>query len=441
VDIVIGTHRLLQKDVKFAALGLLIVDEEQRFGVAAKEALKQLRREVDVLTLTATPIPRTLHMTMLAVRDISTIETPPEERLAIRTYVTPYDPQVITEAIQRELARGGQVFFVHNRVESIHAVARRLKQLVPEARIAVAHGQQSEAALEKVMVDFYMKKVDLLLCTTIIESGLDVPSANTIIIDRADTLGLAQLYQLRGRVGRDKYRAYAYLLIPAEGGMTEVARKRLQVIAELTELGSGFKIASRDLEIRGAGNLLGAEQSGHITAVGFDLYTQLIQETVRELKGQPLETVVDPTIRLHVEGFIPETYVPDATLRLNLYKRLSAMTEADRLQVFGEELADRFGPLPGEVQRLLRVMELKIEARGLRIREIDARREATRVFFAPDPPVTPETILALLRSERGRLKYLPEDTLEYRTDAPTPEARIEAARKLLQRLRAGVTVR
>lgn len=222
--------------------------------------------------------------------------------------------------------------------------------------------------------------------------------------------------------------------------MTEVARKRLQVIAELTELGSGFKIASRDLEIRGAGNLLGAEQSGHIAAVGFDLYTQLIQETVRELKGQPLETVVDPTIRLHVEGFIPEPYVPDATLRLNLYKRLSATTEADRLPIFAEELADRFGPLPGEVERLLRVMELKIEARDLRIKEIDARREAIRVSFAPDPPVSPQTILALLRAERGRLKYVPEDTLEYRTDAPTPEARIEAARKLLQRLRTGVTV-
>ncbi|HSB69294.1 MAG TPA: transcription-repair coupling factor [Candidatus Methylomirabilis sp.] len=441
VDIVIGTHRLLQKDVKFAALGLLVVDEEQRFGVAAKEALKQLRREVDVLTLTATPIPRTLHMTMLGVRDVSTIETPPEERLAIRTYVTPYDPQVITEAIQREIARGGQVFFVHNRVESIHAVARRLKQLVPEARIAVAHGQQGEAALEKVMVDFYLKKVDVLLCTTIIESGLDVPSANTIIIDRADTLGLAQLYQLRGRVGRDKYRAYAYLLVPAEGGMTEVARKRLQVIAELTELGSGFKIASRDLEIRGAGNLLGAEQSGHIAAVGFDLYTQLIQETVRELKGQPVESVVDPTIRLQIEGFIPEAYVPDASVRLNLYKRLAAVTETERLPAFAEELADRFGPAPGEVERLLRVMELKIQARALRIREIDARREAIRVTFAPSPPVSPETILSLLRSERGRLKYLPEDTLEYRTDAPTPEARIEAARKLLQRLQTGVTVR
>jgi len=440
VDVVIGTHRLLQKDVKFSALGLLVVDEEHRFGVAAKEALKQLRREVDVLTLTATPIPRTLHMTMLGVRDVSTIETPPEERLAIRTYVTPYDPDVIGEAIRSELTRGGQVFFVHNRVASIHAVARHLKQIAPEARISVAHGQQSESALEKVMVDFYLKKVDVLLCTTIIESGLDVPSANTIIIDRADTLGLAQLYQLRGRVGRDKYRAYAYLLVPADGGMSEVARKRLQVIAELTELGSGFKIAARDLEIRGAGNLLGAEQSGHITAVGFDLYTQLIQETVRELKGEPAEAEVDPTIRLRAEGFIPESYIPDPASRLNLYKRLASLREAKGLTDFAEELVDRFGPVPDEVEWLLRMMDLKIQARRLRIQEIDGRREAIRVRFGPDPPVSAETIVALLRTERGRLKYLPEDTLEYRTDGTTPEARLAAARKLLHRLTAGVTV-
>ncbi len=441
VDIVIGTHRLLQKDVGFHALGLLVVDEEQRFGVAAKEALKRLRREVDVLTLTATPIPRTLHMTMLGVRDASTIETPPEERLAIRTTVTPHDPQVITEAIRRELSRGGQVFFVHNRVETIHAMARHLRRLVPEARLAVAHGQQSEATLEKIMVDFYLKKVDVLLCTTIIESGLDVPSANTIIIDRADTLGLAQLYQLRGRVGRDRYRAYAYLLVPAEGGMTEVARRRLQVIAELTELGSGFKIAARDLEIRGAGNLLGAEQSGHIAAVGFDLYTQLIQETVRELKGEPVEVAVDPIIRLRAEGFVPEGYVADPTLRLNLYKRLAAMVDAGSLREFAEELHDRFGPVPPETRWLLTVMDLKIQARALRVREIDARRDAIRVSFAPDPPVAPKTILALLRAERGRLKYLPEDTLEYRTPPGAgPEDRVAAARNLLQRLQAGVRV-
>jgi transcription-repair coupling factor (superfamily II helicase) len=440
VDIAIGTQRLLQKDIQFAGLGLLVVDEEHRFGVAAKEALKQRRREVDVLTLTATPIPRTLHMTMLAVRDVSTIETPPEERLAIRTYVTPYDPELIAEAIRKELARDGQAFFVHNRVESIHATARRLKSLVPEARIAVAHGQQNQAALEKVMVDFYLKKVDVLLCTTIIESGLDVPSANTILIDRADTLGLAQLYQLRGRVGRDRHRAYAYCLVPAEGGMTEVARRRLQVIAELTELGSGFKLAARDLEIRGAGNLLGAEQSGHIAAVGYDLYTQLIQETVRELKGEPAEEVVDPTIRLRAEGFIPESYVADPTLRLNLYKRLAALTDKGRLADFADELADRFGPTPPEVRWLLQVLELKLEARELRIREIDGRREEIRVRFGPNPPIAAEALVALIRSERGRLRYLPDESLEYHAGGRTPGARLDAARKLLQSLRTGVTV-
>jgi transcription-repair coupling factor (superfamily II helicase) len=440
VDIVIGTHRLLQADVRMHGLGLLVVDEEHRFGVGAKEALKRMRREVDVLTLTATPIPRTLHMAMLGVRDVSTIETPPEERLAIRTYVMPHDPQVVTEAIERELTRGGQVFFVHNRVESIHTVARELRHLVPQARIGVAHGRLKEETLERIMVEFYLKKVDILLCTTIIESGLDVPSANTIIIDRADTLGLAQLYQLRGRVGRDRYRAHAYLLVPAGGGMTEVARRRLQVIAELTELGSGFKIASRDLEIRGAGNILGAEQSGHIAAVGYDLYTQLIQEAIRDLKGEPHEIALDPVIRLRAEGYIPESYVPDPTLRLNLYKRLAAIAEEGRLRDFAEELTDRFGPIPPEARWLLTVMDLKIQARALGVQEIDARREAIRFTFAPDPPVTPETIVALIRSERGRLRYISGEAFEYRTGGQTSPARVEAARNLLQRLRASVTV-
>ena len=441
VDVVVGTHRLLQKDVQFSRLGLLIIDEEHRFGVAAKEALKRLRREVDVLTLTATPIPRTLHMTVLGVRDVSTIDTPPEDRLAVRTYITPFDPEILTEALRRELDRGGQVFFVHNRVESIHSMARHIKQWVPEARLAVAHGQMGEAALEKAMVDFYLKKVDILLCTTIIESGLDVASANTIVIDRADTLGLAQLYQLRGRVGRDRLRAHAYLLIPAGGGMTEVARRRLQVMAELQELGAGFKIASRDLEIRGAGNLLGAEQSGHIASVGYDLYCQLIQETIRELKGEPIEPELDPTIRLQVEGHIPEPYVSDPALRLNLYKRLGALREPPRLTEFREELTDRFGPPPPEVDALLEALALKLAARRLKIEEMDARRDAIRVRFAPDPPVSAETIVALLQAERGRLRYVPDNILEYRTDANTAPARLAAARKLLQRLEAGVTVR
>lgn len=286
VDIVIGTHRLLQKDVQFRDLGLLVVDEEHRFGVAAKERMKQLRRQVDVLTLTATPIPRTLHMSMLGVRDVSTIETPPENRLSIKTTVARFDPALIKEAIEHELDRGGQVFFVHNRVESIERVARLITRLVPEARLAVAHGELSEERLERIMCEFYDGKFDVLLCTTIIESGLDVSAANTIIIDRADALGLAQLYQLRGRVGRDKHRAYAYLLVPKDVALSEVAKKRLQVIAELTELGAGFKVAARDLEIRGAGNLLGSAQHGQIAAVGIDLYCRLIESTVKELKAK-----------------------------------------------------------------------------------------------------------------------------------------------------------
>jgi len=380
-------------------------------------------------------------MALVGVRDMSVMETAPEDRLPIQTRVAEASAGLVRDAILRELDRGGQVFFVHNRVETIEAQAEQLRQLLPGIRIAVGHGQMPEGRLEKVMLAFAGGETEVLVCTTIIESGLDIPNANTIVIDRADTLGLAQLYQLRGRVGRDKYRAYAYLLIPAGGGMTEVARKRLQVVAELTELGSGFKIASRDLEIRGAGNLLGAEQSGHISAVGYDLYAQLIQDTIRELKGQPEEVEVDPTIRLRAEGFIPESYVADAALRLNLYKRLAAVREPERLAEFAEELTDRFGPVPPEVHWLLRVVELKIQARALRIREIDARRNAIRVLFGPSPPIAPETILALIRAERGRLKYLPEDTLEYRTDGATPETRLEAAKKLLQSLQADATVR
>ena len=434
VDLVIGTHRLLQKDVRFRNLGLLVVDEEQRFGVAAKEKLKQLRREVDVLTLTATPIPRTLHMSMLGVRDISTIETPPEDRLSIRTIVTPFDEALLAEAVERELQRGGQIFFVHNRVQTLHRVAVLLKKLFPSLRFAVAHGELPEAELERIMVDFYARKYDLLLCTTIIESGLDIATANTILIDGAERLGLSQLYQLRGRVGRDKHRAYCYLLIPGHGAMTEVARKRLQAIAELTELGSGFRIAARDLEIRGAGNLLGEEQHGHIAAVGFDLYCQLIEETVRELKGEAAEAPVDPTIRLPVPAFVPEEYVPDATLRLNLYKRLSALADAGRLDDFREELRDRFGDPPEAVGWLLQAVDLKIRARALRLRELDARGETLKLHFAPNPPVAPERVVRLARAEAGRLRVKPGDVLEYQSGAAAPAARVEAARDLLRRL-------
>ncbi|MBI4390904.1 MAG: transcription-repair coupling factor, partial [candidate division NC10 bacterium] len=436
VDIVIGTHRLLQRDVRFRDLGLLVVDEEQRFGVAAKERLKQLRREVDVLTLTATPIPRTLHMAMLGVRDVSTIETPPEDRLAIRTFICRFDPAVIREAVERELVRGGQVFFVHNRVESIHSMGRYLKRLLPHVRIAIAHGQQSEAALERVMVDFYARKHELLLCTTIIESGLDIPTANTIIVNRADRFGLAQLYQLRGRVGRDRHRAHAYLLIPREEALTEVARRRLQVLVEFTELGSGFKIAARDLEIRGAGNLLGAEQHGHIAAVGFDLYCRLTQEAVQELKGEPVESPVDPAVRLPAEALLPDVYVDDPGLRLALYKRLAAAEGEEALEELAVELRDRFGPPPPEATWLLRGMALRLVARRLRAVEVDLRSPTVRVRLDRRPGVDGAAAAALLRESAGRLRYGPQDTLTWHSGEEDPERRAAAVKNLLRRLAA-----
>ncbi|MDE2058535.1 MAG: transcription-repair coupling factor [candidate division NC10 bacterium] len=450
VDIVIGTHRLLQKDIHFRDLGLLVVDEEHRFGVAAKERLKQLRRQVDVLTLTATPIPRTLHMSMLGVRDISTIETPPENRLSIRTTVARFDPALIKEAIEHELDRGGQVFFVHNRVESIQNVARLIKRLVPEAKLTVAHGELPEERLERVMCDFYDGKFNILLCTTIIESGLDVGTANTIIIDRADALGLAQLYQLRGRVGRDKHRAYAYLLVPKDTVLTEVAKKRLQVIAELTDLGSGFKVAARDLEIRGTGNLLGPEQHGQIAAVGIDLYCRLIESTVKELKGEAVAESVEPSIRLEAEGYLPEAYVEDPNIRLQLYKRLAALSVLQEVSAFREELVDRFGEPPHETERLLTAMALRILARTLHIREVDAVGKTIRIVFSESPPLAADKVAALLREEGGRLRYIPKsphppvtkgghggiygagcDALEYAVDGGD---KITTAQTLLSRL-------
>jgi transcription-repair coupling factor (superfamily II helicase) len=421
VDIVIGTHRLLQKDVHFRDLGLLVVDEEHRFGVAAKERMKQIRRQVNVLTLTATPIPRTMHMSMLGVRDISTIETPPEDRLSIKTTVARFDQDLIKEAIEQELDRGGQVFFVHNRVESIQSVARLIKRLVPRARLTVAHGKLPEERLERIMCDFYSGTFDVLLCTTIIESGLDVGAANTIIIDRADALGLAQLYQLRGRVGRDKHRAYAYLLVPEDAVLSEVAKKRLQAIAELTDLGSGFKVAARDLEIRGAGNLLGPEQHGQIAAVGFDLYCRLIESTVRELKGEADAEPVEPSIRLEAAGYVPEAYVEDPNVRLQLYKRLAALTSAQEVSALREELIDRFGEPPHETERLLTAMALKILARALHIREVDAAGKTIRIVFSESPPLAPAKVASLLREEGGRLRYIPRDTTRTGSaTSPTP---------------------
>jgi transcription-repair coupling factor (superfamily II helicase) len=367
VDLVIGTHRLLSKDVQFRDLGLVVVDEEQRFGVAAKERLKRLRREVDVITLSATPIPRTLNLALAGVRDLSVIETPPEDRLPIQTRVAEASAGLVRDAILRELDRGGQVFYVHNRVETIEAQAEQLRKMLPGVRIVVGHGQMPEGLLEKVMVTFAGGGADVLVCTTIIESGLDIPNANTIIIDRADTLGLAQLYQLRGRVGRSSRRAYAYLLYRRRERLSDEARKRLQAIFNASELGAGFQIALADLEIRGAGNILGGEQSGHMAAVGFDLYSRLLAEAVEETKArrddrppvvEPPQAVVD----LPVEAHLPDTYVPETAQKLELYRRLARARTAGDLAAFRQEVTDRFGPMPAPVVRLIEVAELRLAA-------------------------------------------------------------------------------
>lgn len=412
VDVVIGTHRLLSDDVVFKELGLLVIDEEHCFGVAHKEQIKRLRRSVDVLTLTATPIPRTLYMSLVGVRDMSAIATPPAERLAIETVVARFDKRLIQQAIQRELVRGGQVFFVHNRVQSLPSMVNFVKSLVPEARVAMAHGQMRERALEMVMFRFVSGELDVLVSTAIIESGLDIPAANTMVINRADRFGLAQLYQLRGRVGRDRHQAYAYLLVPADGRVDEIAQKRLKVIQELTELGSGFKIAMRDLEIRGAGNLLGAEQHGHIAAVGFDLYCQLLERAVRELKGEEVREEVDPQVSVEAEAYLPESYVGEVSQRLAFYKRLAGAVEEGELAAIREELEDRFGPLPREGRQLFDVAALRVFCRRLGVEKLEVHGGRVRITFAPSTPVRPDRLIALLEETRGTSRLLKEYVLE-----------------------------
>jgi transcription-repair coupling factor (superfamily II helicase) len=375
VDIIIGTHRLLQKDVVFLNLGLLVIDEEQRFGVVHKERLKQLRHEVDVLTMTATPIPRTLHMSLVNVRDMSVIETPPQERLPIRTAIREYDEKLIREAILREIDRGGQVFFVHNRVQGIQTIAQKLRKLIPEARIIVGHGQMPEDQLERVMMAFSAGEYDVLLSTTIIENGLDIPNANTIIVNNASMFGLSQLYQLRGRVGRGTHQAYAYFLYNKDTRLTPLQEKRLRAIFEATELGAGFRIAMKDLEIRGAGNLLGAEQSGFMNAVGFDLYCKLLAEAVEELQGKRVETAATPSVQvdLPLDSYLPDEYIGDRTLKVKFYQRLANLSTPEQVEAMEAELTDRFGPPPRPVQNLLAMVRLKVEAGQLGFEAISAR--------------------------------------------------------------------
>lgn len=428
-DIVIGTHRLLSKDVEFNDLGLLIVDEEQRFGVAHKERLKQIKKNVDVLTMTATPIPRTLHMSLVGLRDMSVIETPPKDRLAIQTVVAPFDNNLIRQAIELELARGGQIYFVHNRVESIWARAAEVQQLVPECRIAVAHGQMAESQLEKVMLGFMRHDYDLLMTTTIIENGLDIPLANTIIIDNAQNYGLSELYQLRGRVGRSNRRAYAYLLVPPEKELSDTARKRLAALKEFSELGAGFKIAALDLELRGAGNLLGGEQHGHINAVGFEMYLKLLEETVRELKGEPQPLEVRCAVSLGLDLRIPPEYISEEQQRLRAYKRIAEASSDEAAAAVLTELSDRYGAPPEAVRRLLEFSVLKSLAEKLGIETIDRRQGFLNLKFHPDSRVDPARLMDLVRRTQGA-QFTPAGVLRLPVESDG------AAQRVLERLRS-----
>jgi len=436
VDVVIGTHKLLQGEVRFKDLGLVIVDEEQRFGVRQKEQFKKLRAEVDLLTLTATPIPRTLNMSMAGLRDLSIIATPPAHRLAVQTFVVQWDAAMLREAFQRELARGGQVYFLHNEVDSIERTARELQELVPDARIRIAHGQMPERELEQAMLDFYRQRFNVLVCTTIIESGIDVPTANTIVINRADRFGLAQLHQLRGRVGRSHHRAYAYLVVPERKAMTPDAEKRIEAIASLEELGAGFALATHDLEIRGAGELLGEEQSGQIQEVGFSLYTELLERAVRALKDGRIPDLEagerDHTeVELHIPALIPDDYLGDVHTRLVLYKRIASAKDDDALRELSVELVDRFGALPDATKQLFQVAELRLRAHALGIRKLDLGPFGGRVQFEPKPRIDPLVVIKLIQSQPKVYALDGQDKLRVRMELPGAKERVRAAQDLL----------
>ncbi len=436
LDIIVGTHRLLQKDVRFKDLGLVIVDEEQRFGVRQKEALKALRANVHLLTLTATPIPRTLNMAMAGLRDLAIIATPPAHRLAVQTFVVPWDDMQLREAFQRELARGGQVYFLHNDVESIGRMQRELQDLVPEARIGIAHGQMPERELERVMLDFHKQRFNVLLCTTIIESGIDIPNANTIIMNRADKFGLAQLHQLRGRVGRSHHRAYAYLVVPDQRSITGDARKRLDAIASMDELGAGFTLATHDLEIRGAGELLGEDQSGQMAEVGFSLYTELLERAVRSIKRGELPDLDAAShrgaeVELHIPSLIPDDYLPDVHTRLTLYKRVSSARDAHDLRELQVEMIDRFGLLPDPAKHLFAIAELKLQATHLGIRKLDLGPVSGRLQFESKPNVDPMTVIQLIQKQPQHYAMDGPEKLRIKLGLPDAASRLQAARGLL----------
>ena len=436
IDVIIGTHKLLQPDIKFKNLGLVIVDEEQRFGVRQKEQLKKLRAEVDLLTMTATPIPRTLNMAMAGLRDLSLIATPPAHRSAVRTFISAWDPATIREALQRELSRGGQVYFLHNEVESIERTVRELEELVPEARIRIAHGQMPERELEGVMADFHRQRFNVLVCTTIIETGIDIPTANTIIIDRADRFGLAQLHQLRGRVGRSHHRAYAYLVVPDRKSITADAQKRLEALASLEELGAGFTLATHDLEIRGAGELLGDEQSGQIQEIGFGLYTELLDRAVRALKSGKvpdfdLSSEHETEVELHLPALIPDDYLPDVHARLTLYKRVASARSEEDLRDLQVEMIDRFGLLPAPTKQLFAVASLKLMATPLGIRKLDFGANGGRIVFREKPDVDPMTIIKLIQRLPRVYKLDGQDKLKITLDLPGATERLRSAQEVL----------
>jgi transcription-repair coupling factor (superfamily II helicase) len=459
VDVVVGTHRLLSNDVRSKALGLIIVDEEQRFGVVHKERLKKMRAEVDVLTLTATPIPRTLHMAMVGMRDLSIIATPPADRRSIRTFVSRPDDGVLREGIRRELARGGQVFFVCPRIgggdgervarearqprgsrrrrdprrgtRSLLEWAEHLHELCPEARVAAAHGQLDGDALERIMVEFVDGEHDILVSTTIIESGLDIPRANTMFVDRADAFGLAQLYQLRGRIGRSRERAFCYLLVPPPEKLTEDAKRRLEALQRFSELGAGFQIASHDLEIRGAGDLLGARQSGMISAVGFDTYTGILEEAVAELRGQERLRTIEPELSVELPGYIPDDYVPDTGQRLDLYKRLSSARDEDEVAAVLDEIADRYGALPVEVTLLGDLMVLKAHARRLAAVTLELTSSRMTLALADETPLRPERVLELVNQRGSLYRLTPDMRLQRRFATDERKEPVAAARRCL----------
>jgi transcription-repair coupling factor (superfamily II helicase) len=435
VDILIGTHRLLSKDIKFQDLGLLVVDEEQRFGVRHKERLKQMRKEIDVLAMSATPIPRTLHMSLVGLRDMSVIETPPKDRMAIQTVVAKFDEKIVRSAVEVELERGGQVYFVHNRVESIYEIASRIQELVPAARVAVGHGQMGETELERVMLAFMRHEYDVLVATTIIENGLDIPLANTILINRADRHGLSELYQLRGRVGRSNRRAYAYLLIPPENELTEIARRRLAALKEFSDLGAGFKIAALDLELRGAGNMLGGEQSGHIEAVGFELYTSMLEAAVKEMKGESSEERPATQLSLGIALRIDESYVPEENQRLRLYKKIAGATGETAVAELRAEMEDRYGPLPDATVFLLEAALVRLECERMGIAQVDRKRAEVQIRFMEKATVDPQQLMRLVaRNAKRGAQFTPQGLLKYPLAATRPDEVLLEIRELLEKL-------